>query len=92
MTIQAKREPLEFLHLDSVGAVINTYSTLYGMGYRGTLDTVGDVTAAINMALPNHVPISAAVGDVILYRTAPAIEVVDTVTFNELIERYEAVA
>ena len=92
MTVQAKREPLEFLHLQDVTGVINTYTSLYGMGYRGILDTVGNETARLDMSLPDNVPVTAAVGDVILYRTSPAIQVVACISYDELVADYEAVA
>lgn len=90
MTIQAKVEPLEYLSLDTVQAVLNAYTTLYGMGYRGGLDTTG-TSARIAMSQPNQAPVSAAVGDVIVYRNTSPPQVVECMTLTALSAKYQVV-
>lgn len=68
MPVQAKTEPLEFLYLETTETVFAAFTLLHGMGYRGSLSTVAGVGARMELSMSDAVTVSAAVGDVILYR------------------------
>ena len=82
MPCQAKTEPLEYLHLTTVQQVRDCESLLYGIGYRGTFATTGD-SARLNVDAPDAVAVNVALGDVIVYRTTPAPQIVSCKTWDE---------
>jgi hypothetical protein len=88
MPCQAKTEVLEFLHLQTQQQVIDSFNLLLSIGYEGTL-TVTGTSAKIDMQMPDGVPVTVAVEDVILYRTSPAPQVVSCKTWDEFTATFD---
>jgi hypothetical protein len=82
MPCQAKTEVLQFLHLETRQQVIDSFDLLLGIGYEGTL-AVSKASARIDMQMSDGVPVSVSIGDVFLYRTSPAPQVVSCKTWDE---------
>jgi hypothetical protein len=82
MPCQAKTEVLQFLHLETKQQVIDSFNMLLGIGYEGTL-AVTATSAQIDMQMPDGVPVQIALGDVFLYRTSPAPQVVSCRTWDD---------
>jgi hypothetical protein len=88
MPCQAKTEPLEYLHLTSVQQVRDSEKLLYDIGYRGSFTTTNGA-GRLELSAPDAVPVSAAVGDVIVYRTSPAPQVVACKTWDEFVATFD---
>ena len=99
MPYQVKPDPpVEPLHLDSMQTMFDTHKMLWDFGYRGGFTTTkseadGVVTESgrFDLVMDDAVPVSAALGDVILYRLAPSPQVVACIPADEFTKNYEAV-
>lgn len=91
MPYEAIVETLQPLTLTSTDVLLDNVKLMLQFGYQGTVTFGTGGNARIDMTAAGAVPISASIGDTILYRTDPAAEVVKCVTAEELAANYRVV-